>query len=256
MTFLTTFQKRAVVLLGLFVTLLGAPAFAFTEPFETVDLHINPFTLTPGSMTSIPVNHDWRYVQKVFVQAIGTNGQGTFEVVANGDTKGTIHVPAMDPSYVVTIGETLQDIQLRHINGSNVYVKSIVVVQSQRITDIDFPHGHLPFPSNNEASQLAREAIQVVDLLEPYTSYKEYGVYLLPIKKAGARAYAAAQATGQHRRAARPRVRAWGNHLDIRGQRRVVGLRQYARSSRRSRPQQSRRSADPDDCGEFNAGPG
>ncbi len=47
-----------------------------------------------------------------------------------------------------------------------------------------------------DAVSLSRRTVYLVDRLEGYADYKEYGAYLLPIKKAAGYALAAAEANG------------------------------------------------------------
>jgi hypothetical protein len=91
---------------------------------------------------------------------------------------------------------------LRHVSGGSAYIQGITLVQSKRsiATRIPAPlpadSESLPLPWHTQASYFAREAIRLVDALQPYASYEEYGEYLLPIKKAGGRAYSAAEVRG------------------------------------------------------------
>ena len=193
--------------LGLLVLALAvtAQAQAYPEPTETVNLNITPFYLAPGETRSVSLGNDWYHVQKIYVQASGVNSYtSTFQVVANGDVKGTVYVPGRDPSYVVTIGEVAGSLQLQHIAGGYAYIRSISVVRFSRPTSTVvtpspvYPPSHPDYswPEKNEASVLARRAINIINSLQPYANFDEFGLYLLPIKKAAGRAYAAAQAKG------------------------------------------------------------
>ncbi len=191
-------QKTLSLLALAFV--VTANAQAFSNKTETINLNVTPFYLYSGETRTVSLGNDWRYVQKIFVQASGANSQSaTFQVVANGDVKGTIYVPGRDPSYVVTIGETTNSIQLQHVSGGTAYIQSITVVRDCRpVSSVPTEpyYSDYSWPARNEASALARRAITIVNQLQPYANYDEFGVYLLPIKKAAARAYAAAEARG------------------------------------------------------------
>jgi len=183
------------------------------DKLDTYSLSGSDFNLDPGEMKTIKLN-GWRYVKKIYVRAAGaSNIDGTFEVVANGDTKGTIYVPGQDPLYVVTIGEVVRSIQFRHVSGGKARIFNIKATMSERFQNtrdtedvILSDDGSIccgngaerndHFPVRNHSSKLARQAIQIVDKLEGFANYREYGVYLLPIKKAAGRAYANSRARG------------------------------------------------------------
>lgn len=200
---LSTFLKATLSLLVLTLA-VAAQADSFSGPAETVNLNISPFYLSPGETRTVSLGSDWYHVQKVFIQVSGVNSYtSTFQVVANGDVKGTIWVPGKDPSYVVTIGEVAGSLQLQHLSGGSAYVKSISVVRYVKsiptVTPLPVPPTYDPGYSvgvKNEASLLARKAINIINGLQPYANFDEFGVYLLPIKKAAGRAYAAAEARG------------------------------------------------------------
>lgn len=67
------------------------------------------------------------YVSKLYISAVGYNGSsGYFDVMVNGDIKGTIYVPGRDPSYIVNIADYTSSIQLRALDGST-FIQSIKV---------------------------------------------------------------------------------------------------------------------------------
>jgi len=183
------------------------------DKLDTYSLSDSDFHLDPGEMETINLS-GWRYVKKIYVRAAGaSNIDGTFEVVANGDIKGTIYVPGKDPLYVVTIGEVIRSLQFRHVSGGKARIFNVKATMSDRVQKIrpiendifandsiccggnaEAPLDH--FPAGNLASKVARRAITLVDKLEGFANYKEYGVYLLPIKKSAGRAYAVSTARG------------------------------------------------------------
>ncbi len=189
---------KSLVLGVLFLAL--APFGARAEvPFDYRNLHSvewlrSDIFIRPGETKSFSLGN-WRFVKKVFIQA-EANQQATIEVLVNGDVKGTVLVPGNDPSYVVTLGESLQSLELRHVQGGGVRISSILALQSEE----EFVEEEFDLPFNaehrNEASDLAIATIRLVDQLEPFTNHSDYGVYLLPIKKAAARTYAKSIARG------------------------------------------------------------
>lgn len=190
-------------MLALWCGYSSAGAYDQTELYE---LNVHNLRLDPGEGQYVNLQ-GWRHIKKLHIRAYGKYSDGMFEVFANSDLKGTIHVPGQDPEYVVTIGETAQWIYLRHKSGGPVIISSIRAEQSVYVLPptVDPIPCHectvaspapLEFTAKNRASQLALRAIRLVDALQGYANYVEYGKYLLPIKKAGARAYAAAQARG------------------------------------------------------------
>jgi hypothetical protein len=90
----------------------------------------------------------------------------------------------------------------------------VFVVKSVRavVSDTDWSSSNpIPMPSNpclgceqlqfpiyykSVMGNVANRAIMLVDRLADYASYREYGLYLLPIKKAAAEARAVAEARG------------------------------------------------------------
>jgi hypothetical protein len=195
------------------LVLVTAPAFG-EDRRETVDLGSSDFTLAPGEVHSLELTGGWRNVQKIFVQADGVGRDATFEVIANGDVKGTVHVPGRDPNYVVTIGETARSLQFRHVMGGSIRIYNVKVTQSERVTDdpgyeperdlecaivggcaAGAPSIDLPKDIGFDSAKLAKQAITLVDRLEPWASVEEYKEYLLPIKVASARVFSLARLT-------------------------------------------------------------
>ena len=68
-------------------------------------------------------------MKKIVVEAIGVRGEALFDVMVNGDVKGTIHVPGRDPSYIVTINEFADSIELISRNGDAKITKILVVAE-------------------------------------------------------------------------------------------------------------------------------
>lgn len=68
-------------------------------------------------------------MKKLVVEAIGVGGEALFDVMVNGDVKGTIHVPGRDPSYIVTVNEFADSIELISRNGNAKITKIFVVAE-------------------------------------------------------------------------------------------------------------------------------
>ena len=186
---------------------LGCPE----ADFETTTIS-GSMTLDQGETETVSL-YGWKRVQKLFIQAESRYG-GTFEVVVNGDSKGTVYVPAMDPSYVVTIAESTNSIQLRHISGGSIYIRNIKSLQSVRGSSDGTGGGIFSTHTLDQGAALARRAIQLVDSLERYANYNEYGTYLLPIKKAAARAYATTTSRGDLSRHSRVVLKALQGEIE------------------------------------------
>jgi hypothetical protein len=87
------------------------------------------FTVTVGQTYTMALPNQ-AYVQSLTVQAVGSSSsEGTIDVIANGEVKGTIHVPGTDPSYVVTIAAMVNSIEFRQTSGGGVRVIQILGTQ-------------------------------------------------------------------------------------------------------------------------------
>lgn len=201
-----SFKNFALALAIAFSLVITSQAKAdyFSDSSSTVDLGTGNIHLGTQQMKAVQLG-DWRYVKKLYLNAIGNSCDATFEVMVNGDIKGTVHVPGRDPFYVVTVNEVTSSIEFRHLSGCSATIQRVQIVQSDRtVSGINSPSwrgcrrncSDIDFPVRNEASMIARRAIRLVDELQGYADYKQFGEYLLPIKKAAARAYAGAEARG------------------------------------------------------------
>lgn len=186
-------QFRTLGLLSLFTTSL---AVASTDPvFETRLLNTGALTLEDSQTLSVPLGK-WAFVKKLVVRAEGIVHDARFQVIVNGDVKGTIFVPGADPSYIVTVNETANSIEFQSLNG-RARIREIWVVEAAADGDRRPPlpdEGEVPIEARNKAAQYAKRGIELVDGLEPFSSFRDYGNYLLPIKKLAARTYAVAVA--------------------------------------------------------------
>lgn len=169
-----------------------------SNTMQTESLNFFSRYVSEGETETIKLD-GFRYVEKLFVQAEGASSRdGMIEVIVNGETKGTIYVPGRDPSYVVTVKETTNSIQFRHISGGSVRVINVKAVMSES-AGRDWENrasNPISWPVNNEAMAVAKKAIAIVNEFDQYTSYAVEGKVLLPIKKQAARLYAKAMAKG------------------------------------------------------------
>lgn len=194
----------AIVVLGAFqaTAALAGERGRLKGNVETVDIS-GSFYLYPGQTKSVHVADHWRYVQKVYVQVTSYGQDAWLKVFANGDYKGTIHVPANDPSYVVTIAEAVQTIEIQNAStrGKVVIndVKAVIPIgEKPFVDDGDFfeldeiEYGAYPqidsLIEDNLATSLARAGIALVRRLREDTDpATEYVRFLLPIHVAASR---------------------------------------------------------------------
>lgn len=147
------------------------------------------FSLSPGETKSISLRT--AYIEQVFVQAEGQGRQDAmFEVWANGKPKGSIYVPGRDPSYVVTIRETVSSLEFRQVSGGSVIVHQVRANMHQGTTQIGSRPNLGGFGySPSSAVEIAQRTVAVINDLKPQANYSELGKFLLPIRKSASRLY-------------------------------------------------------------------
>lgn len=137
------------------------------------------------------------YIKKLIIAAEGVRNDAMMEVLVNGDVKGTVYVPGRDPSYIVTVNEVASSIEFIGLRGTTrvLNIKAVVseTYEGSRRRTVG-PHG---MSARNHLANVSLDIIELIDVLEGYTNHNDYGQYLLPIKKAAARAYAKAQVRGE-----------------------------------------------------------
>jgi hypothetical protein len=177
---------------------LAQPAFAGAS----VDLLYSRFVLNEGEMTSLPLSYP-AHIKKTYIQAIGLGCATTVEVSVNGDVKGTLYLPARDPSYVVTVAETTNSIEFRNLGPCRAMIQDVRAQFSRGSRPSPYapapthePSGSLSEAAQGTAAEIAAEAIDLVDVLREGATLSEQTVYLIPIKKVAARVYATANARG------------------------------------------------------------
>lgn len=189
-------KTKWLVGLGLIMTLANPAVAVQTNGcnYETVDLRDGSFAVSPGQTVNLRLD-SWRHIKKLVIQAEGDRSGGSIEVMSNGEGKGTIYVPGSDPSYVVTIAETANSLQFRHLSGGTVYVRAVSSLQSS--CSYGGPTPERPsLPTPGKASDLAQQVLSVIDNISRLVPSHEFYAYLLPIKKSAGRAYAMAVAHG------------------------------------------------------------
>jgi hypothetical protein len=66
------------------------------------------------------------HVKKLYLSVEGIQQSAYFDVMVNGDIKGTIHAPGSDPLYIVNVATTTNVINLRSMYG-NARIRSVKV---------------------------------------------------------------------------------------------------------------------------------
>ncbi len=70
-----------------------------------------------------------QYIKKLIISAEGLRADAMFDVVVNGDVKGTVYVPGRDPSYFVTIEDSADSIELVSRGGTALISRILVVTE-------------------------------------------------------------------------------------------------------------------------------
>jgi len=153
--------------------------------WETVTAHGSWFSVYPGQTQSLDLD-GVRHVQNVIIRAHADSyTAGQFEVLVNGDVKGTVYVPGEDPTYVVTVAETASSIEFTNISGGTVDFQGVQAVQSSWSGYPTPTPGSLRGDSN--VVDIAQDAIEITEQFETYVLPQEYQQYFLPIKKVAGR---------------------------------------------------------------------
>lgn len=190
--------RRIFLVFSALAVFSGAMGVAQAAAFETVTLPGSHFTLGEGETRSLSLE-GFRYVSKILIRCEGRYRDAQLEVMANGDVKGTIYAPGSDPSYIVTIAESSATIELRSLSGTmNVRGVQAVVARRGVPAGVDVSHSGPVFSqyARNQAMDIASRAISIAQQLEQFVSYKELGMYVLPLKKTAGRVYSVASARG------------------------------------------------------------
>lgn len=95
---------------------------------RTTDAIHGSFTLLAGTTQQVRLN-ETKYIKKLIISAEGFRSEAMFDVVVNGDVKGTVYVPGRDPSYFVTIEDSADTIEFVSRNGTAIISKILVVTE-------------------------------------------------------------------------------------------------------------------------------
>ena len=98
------------------------------EQSSTTDAIQGAFTLYAGTTQQVRLNGA-RHIKKLIISAEGIRNDAMFDVVVNGDVKGTIYVPGRDPSYFVTIEDYTDSIEFVSRNGNAIISRILVVAE-------------------------------------------------------------------------------------------------------------------------------
>lgn len=94
---------------------------------ELINVLTKPRILQEGRWDMI--KFDYAYVKKIYISAEGVRNDAYFDVMVNGDIKGTIYVPGRDPSYVVTVESYTDTLLLRSLSGKAKISMVILEIQ-------------------------------------------------------------------------------------------------------------------------------
>lgn len=95
---------------------------------RTTDAISGPFTLYSGTSQQVRLNGN-KFIKKLIISAEGIRSDAMFDVVVNGDVKGTVYVPGRDPSYFVTIEDSADSIEFVSRNGTAIISRILVITQ-------------------------------------------------------------------------------------------------------------------------------
>ncbi len=84
--------------------------------------------LESGTTQQVRLNGG-QYIKKLIISAEGLRADAMFDVVVNGDVKGTVYVPGRDPSYFVTIEDSADSIELVSRGGTAIISRILVVAE-------------------------------------------------------------------------------------------------------------------------------
>jgi len=215
-------MKKILLSLCLLVAATASTAYAqssrhngYQNPVyqnSTIDISTQSFTVNVGETKSLSL-HGRYFVQKLYIQAESANRSDAYgQVMVNGDVKGTLYVPGRDPHYVVTVAEEASSIEIVSQTNSLRIINVKAVVSS---VNSGSGQGPLPYQYRSDMANLANQALYIVNQLEGYTNYRDYGNYLLPIRKIAVQVIAVASARGDASRYGRPQFEALLNSIDV-----------------------------------------
>ena len=95
---------------------------------RTTEALTHAFRLEAGTTQQVNLR-DHQYIKKIIISAEGLRSDAMFDVVVNGDVKGTVYVPGRDPSYFVTIEDSASSIEFVSRNGTAVISRVLVITE-------------------------------------------------------------------------------------------------------------------------------
>lgn len=191
-------MKRQLTLLTFSFFAIAASGEMDSEPRDTIPILSSPCVVAEGETTIVDLPKDY-FVRKLFIQAESANSRPAYmEVSVNGDVKGTLYLPGSDPHYVVTVERKTGSIEFTSVTGRSKLISVKAVVSETGLPD------PLPFPTHSKMGKFSLDTIWVTEQLDHYTTYEDYGKYLLPIRKKAGLTYAIAEAQGDLSGSARP----------------------------------------------------
>jgi hypothetical protein len=98
------------------------------NPARTTDALRHSIRLESGTTEQIRLNGN-QYIKKLIISAEGLRSDAMFDVVVNGDVKGTVFVPGRDPSYFVTVEDSADSIELVSRGGTAIISRILVVAE-------------------------------------------------------------------------------------------------------------------------------
>jgi hypothetical protein len=186
----------------------GFVSILFTLAVAAVNAHATPTFPNPPMQTlqlggKIQINRAATeslslsgpvYIKNLVIQAQGYASNSTIEVMVNGQVKGTIQAPGVDPSYIVTVGETARSIEFRHRDGGPMQILSILGT----VADISLgpTYGGTFNGSRAEVIRFTSTVMADLETLSSFASPADEHTYLFPIKRNAGLVYVMATAHG------------------------------------------------------------
>lgn len=99
-----------------------------TPASRTSDALNRAIRLESGTTQQVRLNGS-QYIKKLIISAEGVRNDAMFDVVVNGDVKGTVYVPGRDPSYFVTIDDNADSIELVSRGGAAIISRILIVTE-------------------------------------------------------------------------------------------------------------------------------
>jgi hypothetical protein len=158
--------------------------------FDSVEMLATDKVLERGASVELRMDlvRDVAYLE---LDAHGIGADAMFEVIVNGQIKGTVYVPGQDPKYVVTIADETRSFTLRHLSGARVRVTSFKAYFEEQ------DQGRVALPGTQiVAADISLQIISKMDKFQSKISVDDYRDYILPVKMAAGHSYAIATASG------------------------------------------------------------